>query len=149
MRAMTLLSAVGSALLLAAQPALSQENAAEKAVEAAKQYSGVTLNTAEEAGLLAMLGININGPEWEELTGISVQVNEIPFEELFTKQMLEHRAGSGAYDVMLVGPSWVADMARGGALEPLDAYIEEYGVAEEFDDIAPAFKDWMTYDGKT
>ncbi|MEP2742652.1 ABC transporter substrate-binding protein [Bauldia litoralis] len=146
---MTLLSAVGSALLLAAQPALSQENAAEKAVEAAKQYSGVTLNTAEEAGLLAMLGININGPEWEELTGISVQVNEIPFEELFTKQMLEHRAGSGAYDVMLVGPSWVADMARGGALEPLDAYIEEYGVAEEFDDIAPAFKDWMTYDGKT
>ena len=53
----------------------------------------MTLNTAEEAGLLAMLGININGPEWEQLTGIKVQVNEIPFEELFTKQMLEHQAG--------------------------------------------------------
>ena len=115
----------------------------------AKQYAGVTLNTAEEAGLLAMLGININGPEWEQLTGIKVQVNEIPFEELFTKQMLEHKAASGAYDVMLVGPSWVADFARAGAMEPLDPYIEKYGVKEEFDDIAPAFKDWMTYDGKT
>ena len=73
--------------------ASAQENAAEKAVEAAKQYAGVTLNTAEEAGLLAMLGININGPEWEQLTGIKVHVNEIPFEELFTKQMLEHQGG--------------------------------------------------------
>ena len=59
MRAMTLLSAVGSVLLLAAQPALSQENAAEKAVEAAKQYSGVTPNTAEEAGLLATTAMMI------------------------------------------------------------------------------------------
>ena len=40
-------------------------------------------------------------------------------------------------------------MARAGALEPLDPYIEKYGVKEEFDDIAPAFKDWMTFDGKT
>ena len=151
MRTRTLVSLLGGAMLLqaASQPSFAAENAAEKAVEAAKQYSGVTLNSAEEAGLLAMLGININGPEWEELTGIAVHVNEIPFEELFTKQMLEHKAGSGAYDVMLVGPSWVADMARGGALEPLDPFIEKYGVASEFDDIAPAFKDWMTYDGKT
>ena len=142
---------LGAAALIqfAVLPSAAQENAATKAVEAAKAFSGVTLNTAEEAGLLAMLGININGPEWEELTGISVHVNEIPFEELFTKQMLEHQAGSGAYDVMLVGPSWVADMARAGALEPLDPYIEKYGVASEFEDIAPAFKDWMTYDGKT
>ena len=149
MRAMTLMSAVGGALLLAAQPALSEENAAEKAVDAAKQYSGITLNSAEEAGLMAMLGINITGPEWKELTGIGLNVTEIPFEELFPKQMLEHKAGSGAYDIMTIGPSWVADMVRNGALEPLDPFIEKYGVASEFDDIAPAFKDWMTYDGKT
>ena len=54
--------------------AAAQENAADKAVEAAKQYAGVTtINTAEEAGLMAMLGINITGPEWEQLTGIEVQ----------------------------------------------------------------------------
>ena len=69
-----LLNAVGAlALMGLGGISQAQENAATKAVEAAKQYAGVTLNTAEEAGLLAMLGININGPEWEQLTGIKVQ----------------------------------------------------------------------------
>jgi multiple sugar transport system substrate-binding protein len=130
-------------------PAAAQENAATKAVEAAKQYEGTTINTAEEAGLMAMLGINITGPEWEELTGIEVRVSEVPYEELFPKAMLEHRAGTGAYDMLTIAPSWVADMVRAGALEPLDPYIEKYGVASELDDIAPAFRDWMTFDGKT
>ena len=30
----------------------------------------------------------------------------------------------------------------------LDPYIEKYGVKSEFDDINPAFKDWMSYNGK-
>ena len=151
MHSKTLIStfAGGMLLHLAMHPALAQDNAAAKAVEAAKQYAGVTLNSAEEAGLMAMLGINVTGPEWEQLTGIGLNVTEIPFEELFPKQMLEHKAGSGAYDILTIGPSWVADMVRNGALEPLDPYIDKYGVKSEFDDIAPAFKDWMTFEGKT
>ena len=39
-------------------------------------------------------------------------------------------------------------MVRNGAVEPLDPYIEKYGVKSEFDDINPAFKDWMSYNGK-
>ena len=76
----TLISVIGGGMLfhLAMQPALAQDNAAEKAVEAAKQYSGITLNSAEEAGLMAMLGINITGPEWEELTGISAERDRDP-----------------------------------------------------------------------
>jgi multiple sugar transport system substrate-binding protein len=145
------IAALGGLAAFAAvvMPAAAQENAATKAVEAAKQYEGTTINTAEEAGLMAMLGINITGPEWEELTGIEVNVTEIPFEELFPKAMLEHRAGTGAYDVLTIAPSWVADMVRAGALEPLDPYIEKYGVGSELQDIAPAFRDYMTFDGKT
>jgi multiple sugar transport system substrate-binding protein len=140
----------GSALLVVGlMPAAAQENAATKAVEAAKQYAGTTINTEEEAGLMAMLGINITGPEWEELTGIKVRVSEVPYEELFPKAMLEHRAGTGAYDMLTIAPSWVADMVRAGALEPLDPYIEKYGVKSELDDVAPAFRDWMTFEGKT
>ena len=98
---------------------------------------------------MAMLGINITGPEWEQLTGIKVQRDRDSVRGALPKQMLEHKAASGAYDVLTIGPSWVADMARAGALEPLDPYIEKYGVKDEFDDIAPAFKDWMTFEGKT
>lgn len=151
MRTKSLLTTLGAAALMqmGALPASAEDSAATKAVDAAKAYSGTTIKSAEEAGLMAMLGINITGPEWEQLTGIKLSVTEIPFEELFSKQLLEHKAGSGAYDVMTIGPSWVADLVRNGALEPLDAYIEKYGVKAEFDDIAPAFKDWMTFEGKT
>src|SRR5262249_30053239 len=125
------------------------EDAAAKAVEAAKAFSGTTINVAEEAGLMAMLGINVTGPEWEKLTGIKVKISEIPVEELFTKQLLEHKAGSGAYDVLTIGHAWVAALVRAGALEPLDPLIEKYGVKEEFDDIVPAFREGMSYEGKT
>jgi hypothetical protein len=38
------------------------EGAGTKAVEAAKQRAGATINTAGEAGQLALLGLNIFGP---------------------------------------------------------------------------------------
>jgi multiple sugar transport system substrate-binding protein len=129
-------------------PAAAQD-AAEKAIEAAKQYSGTTINHMWEAGLMAMLGPNVLGPEWEKLTGIKTNHIEIPYEELFPKAMLEHQAGTGAYDVLTTVPAWIADMVKAGALEPLDPYIEKYGVPGEFDDIVPIFRAGMTYEGKT
>lgn len=133
---------------LSNRPAAAQD-AADKAIEAAKQYSGTTINHMWEAGLMAMLGPNVLGPEWEKLTGIKTNHIEIPYEELFPKAMLEHQAGTGAYDVLTVAPAWVADMVKAGALEPLDPYIEKYGVPSEDDDIVPIFKEGTTYEGKT
>ena len=54
--------------------AAQAQDAADRAIEAAKQFSGTTINTLEEAGLMAMLGQNFTGPQWEELTGIEVKV---------------------------------------------------------------------------
>lgn len=139
----------GSCLALGVHASALAQDAAEQAIEAAKQYSGTSITIAEEAGLMAMLGANVTGPEWEELTGIKVNVVEIPVDELFTKQMLEHRARSGAYDVMTVFSGWLPDLARSGAVENLDPYIEKYGVRSEFEDIAPAFKEWGVVDGDT
>jgi multiple sugar transport system substrate-binding protein len=131
----------GSALLvLGLMPAAAQENAATKAVEAAKQYAGTTINTEEEAGLMAMLGINITGPEWEELTGIEVRVSEVPYEELFPKAMLEHRAGTGAYDMPRSRrPGSPTGPRRALAVDPHIGVR----VKSEFDDVA-AFRAWMT-----
>jgi multiple sugar transport system substrate-binding protein len=98
---------------------------------------------------MAMLGINVTGPEWTELTGVTVRTTEVPFEELFPKAMLEHRAGTGAYDILTISPSWVADLVRAGAIENLDPYVEKYGAINEFDDINPAFRDWQTFEGST
>ncbi len=131
--------AVLAALALAG-PAFAQ-SAADKAVEAAKQYSGTTITIVWEAGLQSLDPLNFSGPKWKELTGIDVKVVEVPTAEMFTKILQEHRAGTGAYDALNVIPSWMSDLARAGALEPLDAYVDKYGYRDELQEIAPVYRD--------
>jgi multiple sugar transport system substrate-binding protein len=135
-------AATSAALLTFAGGTLAQEmSAAERAVEAAKQYSGEEITIVWEAGLQALDPLNFSGPRWEELTGISVNVIEVPVAEMFTKILQEHRAGTGAYDALNVIPSWMPDLARAGALEPLDEYVDEYGYRDELQTIAPVYRD--------
>jgi multiple sugar transport system substrate-binding protein len=75
--------------------------------------------------------LNFSGPKWTELTGINVNVIEVPPAEMFTKILQEHRAGTGAYDALNVIPAWMPDLARAGALEPLDAFVDQYGFRDE------------------
>ena len=139
---------VTASILAAIGGAQAQESAATKAIEAAKQFSGTEITVVAEAGLQALLDKTITGPEWEKLTGIKVNVVEANFEEIYPKTILERQAGTGAFDVVLISPAWLADFVANEAVIPLDPYIEKYGVKSEFDDINPAFKDWMTYNGK-
>ena len=68
---------------------------------------------------------------------------------MFTKILQEHRAGTGAYDALNVIPSWMPDLARAGALEALDPYVDKYGYRDELQKIAPVFRDnQMKVDGK-
>ena len=98
---------------------------------------------------MAMLGINITGPEWEQLTGIKVRVSEVPYEELFPKAMLEHRAGTGAYDMLhdravlgrRHGPRRRARAAR--------SLHREVRRQERVRRHRAGVSDWMTFDGKT
>ena len=142
------LFAVAVGALATADAAFAQEGAAAKAVEAAKQFSGSEITVVAEAGLQALLDKQYTGPEWEKLTGIKVNVVEANFEEIYPKTILERQAGTGAFDVLLISPAWLADFVANDAVIPLDPYIEKYGVKSEFDDINPAFKDWMSYQGK-
>ena len=146
-----LMTAAASAALLALSsvvPAQAQ-SAAERAVEAAKQFSGAEISIVWEAGLQSLDPLNFSGPKWEELTGIKVKVIEVPTAEMFTKILQEHRAGTGAYDALNVIPSWMPDLVKAGALEELDAYVDKYGYRDELQNIAPTYRDnQMTVDGK-
>jgi multiple sugar transport system substrate-binding protein len=124
-------------------------SAAETAVEAAKQFAGTTLNVTWESGLQPMDPKIFSGPMWEQLTGIKINVIEISPTELFTKTMAEHRAGTGAYDMLNVMPQWLPDLVEAGAVELLDPFIEKYGYAAELDDIAPAYAAQGIYGGRT
>jgi multiple sugar transport system substrate-binding protein len=125
------------------------ESAADRAVEAAQQYRGTTINILYEAGLQPLDPINFSGPLWEELTGIKVNVIESPIDQMFTKTMQALMAQSGAYDVLNVIPNQMPDLAFAGAIEPLDGFVDKYGFREELDQIAPVYRDnWMKVEGK-
>ena len=148
MHPVTRLAGVAVVAALAVPAPAQSQTPAEQAVEQAKQYAGTTLTVTWEAGLQALDPLNFSGPKWEELTGIKIAVVEIPFEEMFVKTMAEHRAGTGAYDVLNVVPSQMPDLVRAGVLEPLDPYIDNYGYREHLAGIGPVYRDnWMTVDG--
>jgi multiple sugar transport system substrate-binding protein len=131
-----------------ASPAFA-ESAAERAVKEAQKYKGTTINIVWEAGLQALDPLNFSGPKWEELTGIHINVVEVPTEEMFTKIMQDYRGGAGGYDALNVIPAWMPDLAQAGALEALDPYVDKYGYREELQKIAPTYRDnQMTVDGK-
>jgi len=119
----------------------SAQSAAEIAVEAAKEFAGTEITIVWEAGLQSLDPLNFSGPKWKELTGIDVKVVEVPTAEMFTKILQEHRAGTGAYDALNVIPSWMSDLARAGALEPLDDYVDKYSYRDELQTIAPVYRD--------
>ena len=132
------------ASLLALSPSLAfaqAQNAADVAVEAAKKYAGTEISIVWEAGLQSLDPLNYSGPKWEKLTGIKVKVVEVPTDQMFTKIMQDYRSGAGAYDALNVIPSWMPDLVKAGALEPLDTLVDQYGYRDELQDIAPAYRD--------
>lgn len=138
-----------AALSLLASTAWAQ-SAADVAVEAAKAYAGTTLNVVYEAGLQPLDPKEFTGPMWEELTGIKINVIEVPVEQIFTKIMQEYRAGTGAYDVLNVIPNQMPDLALVGALEPLDDLMAKFGYTDEVQNILPVYRDnWMKVEGTT
>jgi multiple sugar transport system substrate-binding protein len=148
-RWLSLLGLAGGLTLAGGGGVLAQESAADRAVEAAKEYEGTEITIVWEAGLQSLDPLNYSAPRWKELTGIDVQVIEVPTAEMFTKILQEHRAGTGAYDALNVIPSWMPDLVHAGALEPLDSYIDNYGYRDGLQDIAPVYRDnQMTVDGE-
>ena len=124
------------------------DGSAYRAVQAAKQYSGVTINMTYEVGLQALDPRNFSGPVWEQLTGIKSNVVELSNPDQYSKAVAEHIAGSGAYDVLDISPAWTPSLADGGVIAPLDDYIAKYMNMADLDDYHPLYKALPTYKGK-
>ena len=90
--------------------AKAQESAAAKAIEAAKQFAGTTITVTAEAGLQALLDKQFTGPEFEKLTGVKVNVVELPERGDLSE---DHSGASGRYRRLrrlLMSPAWLADI---------------------------------------
>ena len=124
------------------------DGSAYRAVQAAKKLGGVTLNITAESGLQALEPRNFSGPLWNQLTGATVQVNELPHPDQYSKPIAEHIANSGAYDVLDIEPAWIPALADGGVIAPIDDMVAKHMNAADLEDYHPLYRTLPTYKGK-
>lgn len=86
---------------------------------------------------------------WKEdfaKVGITIELIEVPFSEVYEKEMAEFAMGSGAFDVVTFYPAYIGDFAGNGFLEPLDEYMAKEPASvwdPKADDVLPPF--WELY----
>jgi spermidine/putrescine-binding protein len=65
-------------------------------------------------------------PEWERETGIKLKTYTVPWPDWFKELMDISITKSDKYDVLMVCPKWVPDLAEAKVFENLNPYIEKY-----------------------
>jgi len=113
-------------------------NAQEKwswLAEAAKPYRGITIHCIHESSQPSMIMREFI-PEFEEITGIKVEMENVPWTDVYKKTSLDLAAGTGVYDEMYVEGEIRAAFAEAGYLEPLDKYIANPKITDPNLDLA-------------
>ena len=67
-------------------------------------------------------------PQFEEETGIKVNLEQYEYATMFDKMMLEFTGETGAYDVFYLSPGYIGAMLKAGYILPVDDYIKQYNV---------------------
>jgi len=89
-----------------------------------KEEEQVVLRTVVFKGWARVPALEKQIPEYEKLTGVKVEFEEVPFAQLHEKMVLDFASKSGTYDFVSPLTDWVSEFVRGGYLEPLDDYIK-------------------------
>jgi len=117
---------------------------------AGNKYDGVEINCIMEPHPTTTALIQLV-PEFEEATGMKVNLEEVPYEHLPNKILLNFTSKSSDYDVM--HDDWLFHAygyVKAGYLEPLDNYIEDSSLNQGLDiaDFPATLINNMKVDGK-
>ncbi|MCP4398636.1 MAG: sugar ABC transporter substrate-binding protein [bacterium] len=83
-------------------------------------------------------------PEFEEATGIKVEVDELNYMRMHEKQILEMSKPVGDYDVISLVCMWKTEYVEGDMLTELEPFFADPKLAYpdyDFDDLVPAYVD--------
>jgi len=123
-------------LTLAVTPVAAQDPAYTFPGEG-KPYEGTTLNVALVAESRSD-AIKQLLPEFEDQTGIKVNLDILPYPTLQEKQFTAVTQQSGAYDIVHVDCVWMGQYAGQGWLEPVTDFVEQTDPAVlQLDDFHP------------
>jgi multiple sugar transport system substrate-binding protein len=111
----------------AAGPPVQGATAAERAINGAK---ALNLPTGTTSGILFPSGtraqIEPAAKEWEEATGIKINLIEQAQAQQLQRVSQEGVAKTGAWEIGVVLPKMLADMVSSGSIEDLSGWIERY-----------------------
>jgi multiple sugar transport system substrate-binding protein len=97
-------------------------------------------------------GHNLKPFEWyaqtfKEKFDVELEVIGVPFGEVYEKEKMELIGQTGAYDIMIVFPKFLAEFAANGWLYPLDEFIAK--LDPKMEDVTPGYRDfYCKYGGK-
>ena len=129
------------ALVLSLMMLITVVSAGAGMASEAKPFGGVKLRVGTEEGGLYSLWYTDHVSEFEEATGIDVEIVGVP--ELTETFTLEAMAGSGYFDLFNMDGPIIPEFAENGWLLPLDEYIED----GYLDDFYPSAIDSCSYGG--
>lgn len=138
-----------STLALAASAVLGLSGAAQawSLEEAAKPYAGTEVEVLflDRPGYKAAIEML---PEFEEKTGIKINITTVPYENALGEQVRDFAAG-GDIDIALIDLVWIGNFAENGWIEPISKFTENPELADPelaIDDFFPlvlnAFGGW-------
>jgi multiple sugar transport system substrate-binding protein len=138
--------ALGAALMAAAGPA-----AAWTLEEAAEPYAGTEVNVVflDRPGYAAAIEML---PEFEERTGISVNITTMPYENALGEQVRDFVTG-GDIDIALIDLVWIGNFAENDWIVPIEEFTSNPELADpdlDIDDFFPLVLDaFGSWDGVT
>ena len=97
-----------------------------------KDYSGQTLRILSHVPPVLGEPAQLHADQFAEITGATVEVEQVPFPDIFSKSQLSFQTGVNAYDVIFGGSQWIGDFQQYYATVP-DSYLNDTELADSTD----------------
>jgi multiple sugar transport system substrate-binding protein len=112
-----------------------------------QSFEGVEITLLTFDGPQIAEPLQRHAPEFQELTGATVNVVTVPNANLYQTMLTDMATGTNSYDAFVFAPQWIVDFVTPGYLEDLTPYVEN-DAAIEWDDVGGFFRDFSaTYNG--
>lgn len=130
-------------------PAAADESeAVQTEPQKPERFDGVSITVLARTPPTIAEPLAKHAADFEQLTGATVNIVNIPFDKLYREIMDDFTEGKNEYTAMIFAPQWLVDYAEGGYLENLsDRVVEDASI--QWDDVAPFFRQFSaTYEGE-
>lgn len=120
---------------------------AEAEAPADQPYAGTTLSFVAQPDVFAE-PLRSLLPQFEEETGITVEMETLPYSSLRERQVSEFTAGGSQLDIMTMDIVWMGEYVENGWVEPLNDYYARDEAEINPDDFLPgAMQGLALWDG--